>query len=56
MKSRTLWRAFCRATRPSGVPPAPNNWSKTIRGSRVIGSGSVGDAQLMVSVYTHAYP
>ena len=29
---------------------------KTMRGSRIIGSGWSGDAQLMVSVYTHEYP
>ncbi len=38
----------------SGVPPAPNNISKTARGSRTMGSGSLGDAQLIVSVYAHA--
>ena len=36
--------------RSSGVAPTPNSWSKTTRGSRIIGSGSVGDAQLIVSV------
>ena len=40
--------------RSSGVPPAPKIWSKATRGSRIIGSGSVGDAQEIVSVYTHA--
>ena len=38
------------AARCSGVAPTPNSCSNATRGSRIIGSGSVGDAQLMVSV------
>ena len=36
--------------RSVGEPPAPNSWSNAMRGSRIIGSGSVGDAQLIMSV------
>ncbi len=39
-----------RRARSSGVAPAPKSWSNTARGSRSIGSGSVGEAQLIVSV------
>jgi hypothetical protein len=42
--------------RSSLVPPTPNSFSNATRGSRMTGSGSVADAQLMESVYTHAYP
>jgi hypothetical protein len=38
------------AARSAGVAPTPNSWSNAARGSRTIGNGSVGDAQLMVSV------
>jgi hypothetical protein len=34
----------------SSASQAPNNWSNTTRGSRTIGSGCVGDPQLIVSV------
>ena len=34
----------------SAVVPAPNSMSKATRGSRIIGSGSFGDAQLSESV------
>ena len=49
-KSSRLLSRLRRAARASGVAPIPNNWSKTSRGSRIIGSGSVGDAQLIESV------
>ena len=49
-QSRMLLRVLRRAARSSGVPPAPNSMSKATRGSRIIGSGSFGDAQLIVSV------
>ena len=39
-----------RVLRSSAVPPAPNSMSKATRGSRIIGSGSFGDAQLIESV------
>jgi hypothetical protein len=46
-----MLRSACRfAVRSSSVAPTPNNWSNTTRGSRIIGSGCVGDAQLIVSV------
>ena len=43
------WRGGATA-RSSADPPAPNSWSNAMRGSRIIGSGSVGDAQLIMSV------
>ena len=49
-QSRMLWSRFRRCARAAGVAPTPNNWSNTTRGSRIIGSGCVGDAQLIVSV------
>ena len=39
-----------RMARSSGVAPTPNSWSNARRGSRIIGSGWLGPAQLMVSV------
>ena len=39
-----------RSRRSPGVAPTPNSWSNTTRGSRIIGSGSVGEAQLIESV------
>ena len=50
IQSRMLRRVTRRSARASGVPPAPNSMSKATRGSRIIGSGSFGDAQLIVSV------
>ena len=50
IQSRMLRLVRRRAARSSAVPPAPKSWSKAMRGSRIIGSGSVGEAQLMVSV------
>ena len=41
------WR---RLARSSFDPPVPNSMSKATRGSRIIGSGSFGDAQLIESV------
>jgi hypothetical protein len=52
IQSRMLLRASRRAALASGVPPAPNSMSKASRGSRIIGSGSFGDFQLIESVYT----
>ena len=43
-------RVWSRAARASGVPPAPKSMSNATRGSRIIGSGSFGDAQLIESV------
>jgi hypothetical protein len=53
-RSRMLRSVARRSARCSGVPPDPNSCSKTVRGSRTIGSGWSGAAQLIVSVYTHA--
>ena len=53
IQSRMLRRVARRSARSSGVPPAPNSISKATRGSRIIGSGSLGDDQLMESVYAH---
>jgi hypothetical protein len=39
-----------RAERSALLLPAPNNRSNAARGLRIIGSGSVGEAQLIVSV------
>ena len=50
IQSRMLLRDARRAARSSGVPPAPKSMSKATRGSRIMGSGSFGDAQLIVSV------
>jgi len=50
---RSVARCIARC---SGVPPTPNNCSKSTRGSRTIGSGVSGADQLIVSVYTQAYP
>ena len=55
-QSRMLAWVRRRRARSSGVPPAPKSWSNATRGSRVMGSGSVGEAQLMESVYAQAYP
>jgi hypothetical protein len=55
-KSSRLLSRLRRCARASGVAPIPNNWSNTSRGSRIIGSGSVGDAQLIESVYAQEYP
>ena len=53
-KSRMLRRVRRLLARSSGDPPTPNSFSNATRGSRMTGSGSVGDAQLIESVYTHA--
>ena len=45
-----LLRVSRREARSSGVLPEPNSMSKAMRGSRIIGSGSLGDAQLIESV------
>ena len=50
IQSRMLRRVARRSARSSGVLPAPNSISKATRGSRIIGSGSFGDAQLIESV------
>ena len=42
--SRMLRSSRRRAARSSAVAPTPNSWSKTVRGSRIIGSGVVGVA------------
>ena len=42
-----------RRSRSSGVPPAPKSMSNAVRGLRIIGSGVVGDDQLIESVYAH---
>ena len=49
-QSRMLLSVRRLAARSSGVAPTPNSWSNTTRGSRTIGSGCVGEAQLIVSV------
>ncbi len=49
-QSRMLRRVTCRCLRSSADVPAPNSMSNATRGSRIIGSGSLGDAQLIVSV------
>ena len=41
-----------RAARSPPVPPAPKSWTQATRGSLITGSCSVGDAQLIESVYT----
>ena len=41
-------RRLC--ARSAAVAPTPNSESNTARGSRIIGSGSLGEAQLIVSV------
>ena len=50
MPSRMLRLTRLRAARSAGEPPVPNSSSNASRGSRVIGSGVVGDAQLIVSM------
>ncbi len=50
IQSRIPRRVCSRAARASGVPPAPKSMSNATRGSRIIGSGSFGDAQLIESV------
>ena len=50
IQSRMLRRVARRAARSSGVLPAPKSISNATRGSRIIGSGSLGDDQLIVSV------
>ncbi len=50
IQSRMLLRVSRREARSSGVLPEPNSMSKAMRGSRIIGSGSLGDAQLIESV------
>ena len=50
IQSRMLERMACRSARSSGLPPAPKSMSNATRGSRIIGSGSLGDAQLIESV------
>ena len=45
-----LVRLATRRRDPALLPPAPNSCSNATRGSRIIGSGSVGRAQLIVSV------
>ncbi len=52
IQSRMLALVRRLRARSSGVEPAPKSISKATRGSRMRGSGSVGDAQLMESVYT----
>ena len=42
------------AARSALFVPAPNSRSNATRGLRIIGSGSLGDAQLIVSVYAQA--
>ena len=49
-KSNMLRRERRRAARSSNVPPTPNSFSNATRGSRMTGSGSVGDDQLIESV------
>ena len=49
-RSRMLRSLRARAWRSAAVVPDPNSWSNTSRGSRIICSGCVGDAQLIVSV------
>ena len=49
-QSRMLRSSSRRSLRSAGVAPTPNSWSKMTRGSRTIGSGSSGDAQLIESV------
>jgi hypothetical protein len=39
-----------RSARSADDPPTPNSFSKATRGSRMTGSGSFGDAQLIESV------
>ena len=56
IQSRMLPVLRLRMARSSGVPPAPKSCSNATRGSRIMGSGSVGDAQLIESVYMHEYP
>ena len=51
IQSRMLWLVRLRTARSSLLPPAPKRRSNAARGSRIIGSGSVGDAQLIASVY-----
>jgi hypothetical protein len=45
-----LRRLTRRAARSSFDDPDPNSMSNATRGSRIIGSGSFGDAQLIESV------
>ena len=45
-----LRRVARRDARTSAVPPDPNSMSNATRGSRIIGSGSFGDAQPIESV------
>ena len=49
-EDRAARRDTRRASRSAAVAPAPNSMSNATRGSRIIGSGSFGDAQLIVSV------
>ena len=51
IQSRMLRRVARRDARSASLPPAPNRRSKATRGSRIMGSGSVGEAQLSESVY-----
>src|SRR5688572_8334779 len=53
--SRTLRLSFRRAARSSAEPPVPNSCSNAIRGLYVIGSGVVGEDQLIVFMYTQLY-
>ena len=52
-QSRMLPWVRRRRARSSALPPAPNSMSKAVRGLRIIGSGVVGDDQLIESVYAH---
>ena len=54
IQSRMLWLAFLLTARSALLLPAPNSASNAIRGLRIMGSGSVGLAQLSVSVYAQA--
>jgi hypothetical protein len=49
-QSRMLRLVRLRAVRSAAVPPAPKSMSNAWRGSRIMGSGSDGDAQLIMSV------
>ena len=51
IQSRMLWLALRREMRSALFEPAPNSMSNAMRGLRIIGSGSLGLAQLIVSVY-----
>jgi hypothetical protein len=50
IQSRMLRSSERRSARSCAVAPTPNSMSNTVRGSRTIGSGSSGAAQLIESV------